>query len=924
MKRIILTAIAITVSCITAFSQATIKGKITDKETGEILFGATAGLKPIMKGAAADFDGNYIIKNVPAGTYTVECSYISYETEKVGNFIVEDGKTYTLDFQLGTGSEEIEVVEVVVRMEKNNDNAILMLQKRETTVMDGVSSEQFSKVGAGDAAAAAKKVSGVTVQGGKYVYVRGLGDRYSKTLVNGAEIPGLDPNKNSVQMDMFPTELLDNMLIYKTFQADKPGDYTGGLVDIGTKQYPDKFKLSVSTSAGFNPNAHLNPNVISYDNSNNQVPEWFSNNELPTFADARGDQEVSGQKLAEATKSFDNKMDFHNRTNPLNFGQNINIGNSYDLNDSVTFGFVAAVSYDQKYSAYDNGINARWQLSENASKNPKLNNQRYFDETRGQEQFSYGGLVNLTLDIDKKKADHTIGANFMFNGLNEKDTRFLQGRFPANDPSLVYYTRSLQNQYNKLAIGQLVGEHEIGKSKINWVSSFSSSSQEQPDLRFFTYGDYIDDEDTLSKVDISIGQLPTRYFRTMNQTNWDNKIHFTQEVSDKLQLKFGASGTFVKRDFKEDQYRYANDLLAFDNNVEDHLSNVWQPGQFGGVYIVNAFDPRNTYNASQNVFGSYAQLKYEPNKVSTFIGGLRAEKANIGLVSQDEEVGEATLNNLDILPSLSYIRTINEDLKLKTAATRTLARPTFRELAPYASFQFVGQELLLGNPNLQRTLIDNFDVRLEKYGKPGELVAVSLFGKRFTNPIERIINPFATNEINFANIDKAVLGGVEVEWKKGISALSNDNRMVSAGVNASYIYSRINLTDDVFTSVSALNPNAKSYRQMFGQAPYTMNGIVSYEHFDKGLKANLNFNMSGPKMFLVMKGATPNVFEKSRADLGFNISKELGDHWDAKFSVSNILNSAYRFEQDFGGISYTFARYKMGQTVGMSLTYKIN
>jgi hypothetical protein len=231
---------------------STLRGSIIDDENGETLIGATAQLVGTTEGAMTDIDGKFSFTNLKPGTYAVQFTFVGYQTQKVENVVLTAGQVTILDVRLKTESTELEEVIVSAELIKDNEAAILTMQKKSSQVMDGISSRQFSANGDNDAAAAIKRVTGVSVEGGKYVYVRGLGDRYSKTSLNSAEIPGLDPNRNTVQMDLFPANLIDNMVVYKTFSPEIPANFTGGYVNISTKEFPEQFTMQFSASAGYN------------------------------------------------------------------------------------------------------------------------------------------------------------------------------------------------------------------------------------------------------------------------------------------------------------------------------------------------------------------------------------------------------------------------------------------------------------------------------------------------------------------------------------------------------------------------------------------------------------------------------------------------------------------------------------------------
>ena len=317
-------------------------------------------------------DGNYLIKDLEPGTYTLECTYIGFEAKEIPNVLVEAGKTTAIDIQIGESAIQLEVAVVTGKKVTNTSAALLTIQRKAPVVLDGISSQQIRNSGDRDVAAAVKRVPGVTVEGGKYVYVRGLGDRYSKTTLNGATIPGLDPNKNTVQMDLFPTPLIDNVLVFKTFAPNLPGDFSGGFIDIATKDFPTEATLNAGFSAQYNTLATFNNNFMDYNGGNTEwlgmddgtrdIPQLVQNNEVPI--DQRGSNIDADQAnlLTDITASFKNNLQFTNAAPAPNYSFGISGGNQIQL-FGKPLGINAAVSYFTENEYYENGTSGIYELT---------------------------------------------------------------------------------------------------------------------------------------------------------------------------------------------------------------------------------------------------------------------------------------------------------------------------------------------------------------------------------------------------------------------------------------------------------------------------------------------------------------------------------------------------------------------------------
>ena len=243
-----------------------LSGKVMDKEYNDILPFANVIVKETGGGTTTDFEGNYSLR-LNEGVYTISFSFIGYETIEISEVQISEGESVSLDATIGPLSNQLEEVIVRATTAENTEASILNVQKKSVNLLDGISAQTFSKIGASNSASAVKSVPGVSVQGGKYVYVRGLGDRYTKSILNGVDIPGLDPDRNTIQLDVFPTNILDNIQVVKSFTANYPADFTGGIVNIITKDFPNKEEYSISIGAEYNPNMHFNSDYLSYNGS---------------------------------------------------------------------------------------------------------------------------------------------------------------------------------------------------------------------------------------------------------------------------------------------------------------------------------------------------------------------------------------------------------------------------------------------------------------------------------------------------------------------------------------------------------------------------------------------------------------------------------------------------------------------------------
>jgi TonB-dependent receptor len=954
MKKEILTVLLILSSILIFAQTATLRGKIIDASTGEELVGATVQMAGTSIGASADLDGNYSVTNIEPGTYDVICKYISYESQTISGFKFSGDNIEILNFKLQPAS--LDLLEVVIQARKVNrtEAALLTIQRKSANMVDGISAQQISKSGDSDAASALKRVTGLSVEGGKYVYVRGLGDRYMMVTLNGAQIPGLDPNKNTVQMDLFPSNVLENMVVSKTFSPELPGSFTGGLVNVVTRDFPEKFTFGFSTSVGYNTNASLNKDFLSYDGGSTDwlgfddgtrdIPDAAQGN-IPKFT---GDVSADYSALTDITKSFNKTWVPEKKESYLNQSHSISVGNQISL-FGKSFGFVAAISYSREYKYYDNGQIGNYKLIGDNS--TQLEVEYDYADKLGTVDVLWAAILSGSYKLSN---NHKIGIMYLRNQSGQDDARSIFGLKPEDDQGFWYQSNTLSYLERSFNSVQLNGKHyfeNILNLKSDWILSYTKSKQSRPDLRYFANNFTIQEDasdaltDTIFEISPSLYPVPTRFYREMTEDNIDAKINFElpfEFLGQKSKVKFGGSFTKKNRDQNDKRFDF-NDgnssFTTFHGNINDYFGdgNIGQdaitwPSKFG-LYASNEEidDLANSYTADQTVSAAYGMLDLKFFNKLKILAGARIEitDLNVGSLIPDEE--KTNLSETDILPAINLNYELGPDMNLRAAYTKTLARPTFRELAPFASFDFLGSEIIVGNPDLKRTLVDNLDLRWEFYPAPGEIISFSTFYKHFTNPIEKTFNVEAANpELTWRNQSQAKVYGFEAEIRKSLGfvpALRN----FKLGANFTYVMSEVDVDPQELYSMRLTEPDAPDTRVMAGQSPYIINTMLSFNSDSLGLSANLSYNISGRRLHIVIVGGTPNIFEQPAGQLNFNVNKKLGKNWSLKIAAKNLLNPVFKQtytrwdeESTWKGEEYIYRSYQKGITYSVGITYLIN
>ncbi len=929
-----------------AAATGSIAGKVVDAQSGDPLPGVNVMVEGTMMGAATDVDGTYRIAAVPEGNYAVVVSMIGYSKLRVENVKVGIAAAAPLNFSLNV--ETLVGQEVVVQAEalKNTEASLLRERKLSSAVSDAISAEAISRAGVSNAADAITQVTGASVVGGKYVYIRGLGERYASTQLNGAELPSADPDKKAFQMDILPSNLLDNIITKKTFTPDEPGNFSGGIINIGTKSYPESFRLKFSGSASYNSQANLNDGFLSYsggshdwlgmDDGTRGIPNLLANPlvDIPSPIGARRDAALARQ-LDRLSKSFNSNMYPQVRTAPINQSYSLSLGNQIGLLGRP-LGYVASVSYHRSYSYYGDGTVGRWQLSGNAAQVNALDYDILLSDQKGKEEVLWGGLGTLSY---KPHPNHKIGGNYIHSQSGESVSRYQSGQWPdqlAEGP--VYETRSLLYTERSLNSYQLNGEHIFPawrKANLEWNAAISKSVQDEPDLRFFSDDYRIESvagqADTLYSINTNLYNYPTRFFRKLDETNANMNVSlalpFTFRGAQGGKLKLGGSVVKIDRSFRERRFEirqqlanYNGDLAQFFSQEQAGIVDSTSGRYYFGNYVVDATSQRSNYDGDQTVSAGFAMVELPVAKKLRLVGGLRYETTRMDVISQDPSAIKGQLHNNDWLPSINLVYDAFDKVNVRLAYGRTLARPTFREMAPYRTFEFIGDYLFAGNADLKRTLIDNFDLRWEWFVRPGEIYAVSGFYKRFQDPIERTID-IETNQITYQNVDEGEVVGAEFEVRKQLDVVHPTLKNFQLSSNFSIVHSQVNIAAAELESIHRFDPSATGTRPLYGQSPYILNLELSYQNIKFGTTASLYANILGKRLSEVTLGATPDVYERSQSLLDLTLTQKIWRGMDLKVAAKNLLDSSTRETLEFKGKEYVYHEYKLGRVFSAGLSY---
>ena len=898
------------------FSQSVITGKVIDGEFNELLPFANVLLLTAegenIDGTSTDFDGAFTFE-VLKGTYILEFSFVGYDSKRITDVIVGQNEEYTLTATLLPASNSLDEVIVTTTAKNNTEASVLLIQKRAVNLIDGLSAQSIQKTGDSDLASAIKRIPGVSVQDGKFVYVRGLGDRYSKTLLGGLEVPGLDPDKNTLQLDIFPTNLLDNILISKSASADLNSDFTGGIVDVILKDFSVLPEYSFSIRGSYNPDMNLNDNFIGneneafnflgFDNGYFDNP-LSSKQEIPFPETFNIGQSVLTRFL---TQKLESTMDASRFQSFLNYSIGATASNQYNLSDTKSIGYIASLSLKRDYEYYESFFNG---TVEKENINKPL-------EPYSEQVGEFGQVKNLgsaLLGISLKTTNSKYKLNLL--AIKSGESGAIKGNYkefienPYNgDASILTYT-----DRNILSL-PFSSQHIFngGNSSLDIKIAPSIARVYDKDFKKTVFEIAPNGNKLISP---NTTQNPTRLWRSLKEDVISSKIQYNLDLKgEKIQgkIKFGSSFTYKQRDFETDDYRIAyrglSSVLGGDANNILAPNFIYDLDTNQGSYIKGDFQRTNQYESSGQTFAGFisSELILSDKWKSTI--GLRFENYLVKYTGENIEAikfnNEKLIDTKDLYPSLNVIRTINDDRNLRISYSKTTARPTFKEISAAQIYDPITERYFVGNPDVNPTYINNFDLRYESYSDGNQIFAISTFYKQFIDPIE--ITAFDANQPSVfivRNNEEASVYGIELEYRKDI--LNNDNHKLSLNLNTSVIQSIQTMSDAEYQGRLISNPDKEidDSRELQGQSPYLINLGLVYNLFEKNIEIGSYYNVQGKTLEVVGIGNLPDVYTLPFHNLSLNISKSFGKNLDQSltFKAENLLNSKREIEYDYYNI----------------------
>jgi outer membrane receptor protein involved in Fe transport len=897
------------------FAQATngtVSGFVLDSQTGRPITGAT--LEVNGQGSQAmvtNADGRFAIPLSP-GTYTLRISAPNYNTVELTDVVVAAGETVEASTVM-SNKALVTKVDVVERATAVGATAEANLQERKlaAVVSDSIGREELGSSTSSDAAGALQKVTGVSVVGSGYVYVRGLGERYSATQLNGAVIPTTEPEKRVVPLDLFPAGLIENIKIAKSYSPDLPAEFSGGLVQMQTIEFPTQKVFTLAVKSGFNTVTTFD-NFLTYPGGGSGDFLGFGQGgrNLPGLI-PRDKRIVPGAFTPQQLQDFGRAFSDNWEPTKSDSARPALDWSAVGGTTVGRFGIVGAVSFSNR---------------------PQLQSelQRYIRQGAGEpiifteypnfreysESARLGAVFNTAIRLTP---NHKVVFRNTFTHDSEKTAREFSGYDGGLDTNVA--TQRLRYIERLLFSTGVGGDHSfpgLKNSLVRWQFTFSKSSRDEPDLREVIRGLLPDGR----YIFAATGSSGIRFFSGLDDKIYepqaDYSIPFFKGAVSGL-FKTGVRVTIRRRGFEARRFLFSPQQFT-TLNLFLPSNQLFGPDNIrpSGFQITEFTRATDTYNAEMNIFAGYAMVDLTFGPRWRVEGGVRIEDADQKVITFDNRVPNATpvlagLQNRDPAPAINAIYAISRKQNFRLSYSRTVSRPDFRELSPFDFNNVLGGFVTAGNPNLKRAVINNYDARWEWFPGGNQLIAVSFFAKTFENPIEQTIVPSNDLRQTFVNAKGARNLGLELEFRRSLATISPRLKEFGVSSNFTFVDSTIDIQPEDATIITSPS------RPLLGQSRYLANVILQWTRPKWRSNAKFYTNYVSRRVSDVGTFRLPDIYQEGNTFVDFVYQYAIGEKqkWNLRFEAENLADNDYRWTQG----KFVQRDYHLGRTFQIGLSY---
>ena len=892
-----------------------IVGRVVDAATGQGISDAGVQVVGTTLGVQSGVDGRFTFPRVNAGTVTIQVRRIGYVPKTVTGILLNAGQTIEQNVTLAQAVARVEAQVVTAAVERGSVNEALDRQRTAVGVENSVTAEQISRSPDSDASQAVQRVSGVTVQDDKTVAVRGLAERYTTVALNGARVPSPEPEKRVVPLDLFPSGLLQSVTTSKTFTPDQSGDFAGALVNIQTREFPAERSITAQFTGGYATNSSGVRTIAPVGVGGETFGMAGTARNLPADIKSLGNFQTVNLTHAQENSlisQFRNAWTPTTKTAAPNSSAAVSVGG----NDNVfgqRVGYLFSGSYSYGTDLKDNQIRA--QADRGSTPGSTVTIDQFLGQSAGQS-ILWGGLTNLSTMLGEGSR---LSFNGMYNRTADNDARVERGHFEnlgidAKITRMDYVERAVMS-------AQLSGEHQFKANHFDWAVTHSGVRRDEPDRSEFVQVVTKDANGVEHLQWLNTGnEGAVRTFSGLNESS--------NEAKGKYQLAFNAfgrdhtlklGGLFRYTDRDADTRAYSISAINVGPEVTTLEPEAIFDGRFShpsdSIFILAPLGQGGSYTAKDMLGAGYAMMEFGLTSKARLVGGARFEGDNVKLDAQSTLGAPVYVrrNWMDVLPSLALNYQLNDAQQLRLSGSMTLARPEYRELAPVVTRDVLNGDAVAGNDRLARTHITNLDARWEWYPSSGEIVSLGVFAKEFADPIERVYQATSGQRIVFyTNAKSATNYGVELEARKNLAFLVPALNHFQAFTNLTLMQSDITLKED--TRASATNKS----RRMVGQAPYVINGGLTYLASGNGLSATVLYNRIGERITAAGDNPLPDVIQLPRDALDFSLRLPVAGAFSARIDAKNLLDAPFVVRQG----TVTREEYRAGRTVQAGLVWR--
>lgn len=880
-----------------------ISGRIVDEDTARPLSLAQISIPSLNTGTLSDVDGHWTLTAIPAGTYDVTARLIGYANKTITGVLVVAGDVVTIDISLPPRAVEVNELTITVADQRGTASAVLENRQTAAAVTDAIGREQISDSPDSDAAAAMARVPGVSIVDRKFVFVRGLGERYGNTTLDGAVMPSPIADRKAVPLDLVPASFIENVSTSKSYLPRQPADYAGGLVQIETRKVPGENFFKVGIGGGMESAttgkrgldyAGAGLDVLGIDDGLRGLPDLLPTDRAVNRANfTRAELEEIGEAFSPGWAGTPRDLPF-GQSGELAFATEFPLA-------SKNLGILAAAHWDDSWNRRDGYVERVFASSGLAD--PEVD----YAGDQSTRTVTLGGLLNVDYPL---APSHRISFNGLLNRVTEDQARVLQG-FNLDSNTNQRNTR-IQYVENSLAQGRLSGKHyfnAFGGTTLDWKAAYSRAGRYEPNTREVLYresGGVFLWDNFIQSGSIFHQDL------TEDAANLNVDVQFPIRVNGRTgTIEVGASTMHRDRDVLSRRFRFIPNRSIPDDVKAAAPDRIFTPENIGlgprQFEIQEATFRADNYVADQLTTGAYVMADFELLPRLRFAGGARIERSTQVVEPVDvftkgvEPLAGAELDDTDIVPGATITWATSDRVNIRAAASRTLARPEFRELAPFSFADFAGGYLVIGNPVLRRSRITNFDLRWEWFPRPGAVIAVSGFYKKFRDPIEEVVFPSSEFIKSWLNAGTANNLGTEIEVRSNLGFLSESIESLTLNFNITLVDSEVETGNVAQIFVPGSGPLeidvVGQRRRLQGQSPYVVNAGANWASPSGRTSVSLLFNRFGRRISQVGSQFLDHVFEEPRSQFDLVFEQAIGSQVSAKLSATDLLAADYSFTQ---------------------------